>query len=58
MAHLTDQINHIDSVSLNRYSAETVIIGIDVPDPYSFALDQAEVWRLDTDRTEWVDDVS
>ena len=59
MAHLADQINHLDSVSLNRYSAETVIIGIDVPDgrpvqlgaPYSFDL------RLDTDRTEWVDDV-
>ena len=36
MAHLADQINHLDSVSLNRYSAETVIIGIDVPEPYSF----------------------
>ena len=35
MAHLADQINNLDSVSLNRYSAETVIIGIDVQDPYS-----------------------
>ena len=35
LAHLADQINHLDSVSLNRYSAETVIFGIDIPDPYS-----------------------
>ena len=51
MAHLADQLNHLDRGSLNRYSAETDIIGIDVPDPYSLAL----AWRLDTDRTEWVD---
>ena len=42
MVHLADQINHLDSVSLNRYNAETVIIGIDVPDPYSLAL---EAWH-------------
>ena len=42
MAHLADQIDHLDSVSLNQYSAETVIIGIDVPDPYSLG----EVGRL------------
>ena len=55
MAHLADQINHLDSVSFNRYSTETFIIGIDVPDPYSL-----EAWHCvtDTDRTEWVDDVS
>jgi len=48
MAHLADQINHLDSVSLNRYSAETVIIEIDVPDPYSL-----EAWHWQVGMGRW-----
>ena len=53
VAHLADQINRLDSVSLNHYKAETVIIGIRCPRPV-----QATSLRLDTDMTERVDDVS
>ena len=33
MAHLADQINHIDSVSLIRYSQKLSLSGYDVPFP-------------------------
>ena len=53
MAHLADQINHLYIVLVNRYRAETVIIGIDVPDPYSLVL---EAWHWQDGMA--IDDVS
>ena len=36
MAHLADQINHLDSASLNRYSRQKLsLLWYDVSDPYS-----------------------
>ena len=56
MTHLADQINHLDRVSLNRSIARKCLYQ-DRSDKM-FQTHTALRFETDTNRTEWVDDVS